>query len=79
MYIASELICTIWCAVCELDKGGMFKVEYAKISIDQKLNHAWNYSSIKVTYRASILQLKERVETQNVGTKVICKSLINCK
>ena len=70
-YIASQPIGTIWCAVCELAKGGMFKVEYAGTSIDQKLNHAWNCSIIKVTYRASILQLKARVETQNVGTKVI--------
>ena len=44
-----------------------------------KLNHAWNSSNIKVTYRASILQFKERVETQNVGTKVICRSVVNCK
>ena len=76
-YIAS--IGTIWCAVCELAKGGMFKVEYAGTSIDQKLNHAWNCSIIKVTYRASIFQLKAKVETQNVGTKVICKSVVNCK
>ena len=68
-YIASQPIGTIWCAVCELAKGGMFKVGYAGTSIDQKLNHAWNCSIIKVTYRASISQLKARVETQNVGTK----------
>ena len=67
-YIASQPIGTIWCAVCELAKGGMFKVEYAGTPIDQKLNHAWNCSIIKVTYRASILQLKARVEIQNVGT-----------
>ena len=48
----------------ELAKGGMFKVEYVETSIDQKLNHAWNCSNIKVTYRASILQLKVRVGTQ---------------
>ena len=48
----------------------MFKVEYAGISIDQKLNHAWNCSIIKVTYRASFFQLKARVETHNVRTKV---------
>ena len=48
----------------------MFKVEYAGTSIDQKLNHAWNCSNIKVGYRASILQLKVRVETQNIGTKI---------
>ena len=77
-YIASQSIGTIWCAVCELAKGGMFKVEYAGTSIDQKLNHAWNFSNIKVAYRDSI-QLKARVETQNVGTKVICKSVVNCK
>ena len=38
-----------------------------------------NCSSIKVTYRDLILQLKARVETQNVGTKVIFKSVVNCK
>ena len=36
----------------------MFKVEHAEFSIDQKLTHAWNCSSIKVTYRVSIFQLK---------------------
>ena len=78
-YIASQPTGTTWCAVCELAKGGMFKVEYAGTSIDQKLNHAWNCSNIKVTYKVSIFQLKARVETQNVGTKVICKSVVNCK
>ena len=78
-YIASQPIGTIGCTVCELAKGGMFKVEYAGTSIDQKLNHAWNCSIIKVTHRASIFQLKAGVETQNVGTKMICKSVINCK
>ena len=39
-YIASQLNGTIWCAMCELAKGGMFKVEYTGTSIDQKLNHA---------------------------------------
>ena len=78
-YIISQPIGTIWCAVCALAKGGLFKVQYAKISIDQKLNHAWNYSSIKVTYKVSIFQLKARVDTQNEDTKVICKSVVNCK
>ena len=78
-YKISQPIGTIWCAVCELAKGGMFRVEYAETSIDQKLNHVWNCSSIKVTNRALILQLRARVETQNVGTKVICKSVVNCK
>ena len=78
-YIASQPIGTIWCAVCELAKRGMLKVDYAGASFDQKLNHAWNCSIIKVTHRASISQLKARVETQNVGTKMICKSVINCK
>ena len=55
--------------MCELAKGGMFKVEYVGTSFDQKLNHAWNCSIIKVTHMASIFQLKARVETQNVGTK----------
>ena len=58
--------------MCELAKGGMFKVEHAETSIDQKLNHAWNCPIIKVTYRASIFQIKAREDTQNVGTKVIC-------
>ena len=65
--------------MCESAKGGMFKVEYAKISIDQKLNHAWNCSNIEVIYRASIFQLKAREDTQNEDTKVICKRVVNCK
>ena len=77
--IISQPIGTIWCAVCALAKGGMFKVEYAKISIDQKLNHAWNCSSIKVTYKVSIFQLKARVDTQYEDTTVICKIVVNCK
>ena len=78
-YIISQPIGTIWCAMCALAKGGMFKVENAKISIDQKLNYAWNCPIIKVTYRVSIFQLKARVGTQNEDTKVICKSVVNCK
>ena len=78
-YIISQPIGTIWCAVCALAKGGMFKVEYAKISIDQKLNHAWNCSNIKVTNRVSNFLLKAREDTQNEYTKVICKSVVNCK
>ena len=74
MYIASQPIGTIWCAVCELAKGGVFKVEYAGTSIDQKLNHAGNCSIIKVTYRASIFQLKARVETQNYSHKKLFKN-----
>ena len=74
-YIASQPIGTIWSVVCELAKWGMLKVDYAGTSIDQKLNHAWNFSITKVTHRASIFQLKAREETQNVGTKkMICKS-----
>ena len=57
-YINSQPIGTIWCAVCELAQGGMFKVEYAETSIEQKLTHAWNCSNIKVTYRVSIFQKK---------------------
>ena len=57
-YIISQPIGTIWCAVCELAKGGMFKVKHVGTSIDQKLTHAWNCSSFKVTYRVSIFQLK---------------------
>ena len=56
-YIISQPIGTIWRAVCELAKGGMFKVEYAETSIDQKLTQAWNCPIIKVTYRVSIFQL----------------------
>ena len=78
-YIISQPIGTIWCVVCELAKGGMFKVAYAETSIDQKLNHAWNCSNTKITYRVSIFQLKARVDTQNEDTKVICKSVVNCK
>ena len=57
-YTISQPIGTIWCAVCELAKGGMFKVENVKTSIDQKLTHAWNCSTIKVTKRISLFQLK---------------------
>ena len=78
-YINSQPIGTIWCAVCELAKGGMFKVENAEISIEQKLNQAWNCFITKITYRVSIFQLKARVDTQNEDTKVICKSVVNCK
>ena len=70
-YIISQPIGTIWCVVCELAKGGMFKVAYAETSIDQKLNHAWNCPIIMVTYRVSIFQLKAIVDTQNEGTKAI--------
>ena len=58
-YIASQSIGTIWCAVCELAKGGVFKVEYVGTLIDQKLNHAWKFSISKVTYKASIFQLRQ--------------------
>ena len=78
-YIISQPIGTIWCAVCELAKGGMFKVENAETSIDQKLNHAWNRSNTKITYRVSIFQLKARVDTQNEDTKMIYKVVVNCK
>ena len=64
----SQPIGTIWCAVCELGKGGVFKLK-TEISIDQKLNHVRNCSSIKVTYRISIFQLKVREDTQNEDTK----------
>ena len=65
--------------MCELAKRGMFKFEYAETSVDQKLNHAWKCPIIMVTYRVSIFQLKARVDTQNEDTKVICKSVVNCK
>ena len=54
----SQLISILWCAVCELAKGGMFKVENAGTSTDQKLNQKWNCSSIKATCKVSIFQLK---------------------
>ena len=57
-YIISQLIGTIWCAVCEFPQRGNVQVEYAGISIDKKLNQTWNWTSIKVTYRVSIFQLK---------------------
>ena len=57
-YINSQPIGTIWRAMCELAKGEMFKVEHARTSIDQKLIQTWNCSSMKVTYRVSIFQLK---------------------
>ena len=47
----------------------MFKVENVKTSIDQKLTHAWNCSSIKVTNRVSIFQLKA-IQLSNLKTKV---------
>ena len=59
--------------MCELAKGGMFKVEYAETSIDQKLNHAWNCPIIKITYRVSIFQLKTREDTQNEDINTILK------
>ena len=70
-YIISQPIGTIWCAVCELAKGGMFKVEYAETSIDQKLTHAWNCPNITVIYRVSIFKLKEIEDTKNEDTKAI--------
>ena len=57
-YIISQPIGTIWCAVCELTKGGMFKVEHAGTSTDQTLHQTWNCSSIKVPCKVSIFQLK---------------------
>ena len=58
----------------ELAKGGVFKVEFAGTSIDQKLNHAWNCPIIKVTYSTSIFQLNTRVETQNYSHKKLFKN-----
>ena len=57
-YINSQPIGTIWSAVCELAKGGMFKIEHDGISTDQKLNQTWNCSSIRVTCKVSIFRLK---------------------
>ena len=54
----SQLISIIWCVVCDLAQRGMFKVEHAGTSTDQKLNQTWNCSSIKVTCKVSIFQLK---------------------
>ena len=41
-YTISQPIDTIWCAVCELAKGGNFQVEHAGTSTDQKLFQTWN-------------------------------------
>ena len=54
----SQSIGTIWCAVCELAKGGMFNVDNAGTSTDQKLLQTWNCSNIEVTCKVSIFQLK---------------------
>ena len=57
-YTISQSIGIIWCAVCELAKDGMFNVEHAGTSTDQKLTDAWNCSNIEVTCKVSIFQLK---------------------
>ena len=57
-YLISQPIGTIWGAVCELAKGGMFNVEHAGTSTDQKLHQTWNCSNIKATCKVSIFQLK---------------------
>ena len=54
----SQSIGTSWCAVCELAEGGMFNVEHAGTSTDQKLLQTWTCSNIKVTCKVSIFQLK---------------------
>ena len=41
-YAISQPIEIIWCAVCELAKGGNFQVEHARTSTDQKLFQTWN-------------------------------------
>ena len=41
-YTNSQHIETIWCAVCELAKGGNVQVEHAGTSTDQKLFQTWN-------------------------------------
>ena len=41
-YTISQPIEIIWCAVCELAKGGNFQVEHAGTSTDQKLFQTWN-------------------------------------
>ena len=41
-------------------------VEYAGTSIDQKHNHAWNYSNIMVAYRASIISTNGK----SINTKI---------
>ena len=57
-YTISQSIGIIWCVVCELGEGGMFNVEHAGTSTDQKLTHVWNCSNIEVTCKVSIFQLK---------------------
>ena len=54
----SQPIDTIWCAVCELAKGGNVQVEHAGTSTNQKLFQTWNCSNIKVTNRISLFRLK---------------------
>ena len=54
----SQLISILWCALCKLAKGGMFKVEHAGTLTDQNLIQTWNCSSIKATCKVSIFQLK---------------------
>ena len=54
----SQPIGTIWCTMCDFSSRGNVQVEYAKTSMDQKLDHTWNCSSIKVACRVSIFQLK---------------------
>ena len=57
-YTNSQPIDTIWCVVCILAQRGNFQVEHVGPSTDQKLNQIWNCSSIKVTCKVSIFQLK---------------------
>ena len=63
-YIDFQPIGTIWCAVCELAKRGCLRFNTLELQSTKKLNHAWNCSNNKVAYRASIFQLKARVEAQ---------------
>ena len=48
----------------------MFNVEHAGTSTDQKLTHAWNCSSIKVTCKDSIFQQK--------GNSIVQLKQFNC-
>ena len=59
-YIASQPIGTIWSAVCELAKGGMFKVEYIGTNVDLKLVLIWflfSHVGFRAGYQLFVLKV----------------------
>ena len=54
----SQLISIIWCVVCDLAQRGNIQVEHDGPSTDPNLLQTWNCSSIEVTCKVSIFQLK---------------------